>query len=158
MPIRRIELGKYRGTVHNLEVEGHSSYVGSFVAHNSAGVNLPARTVIISSYERFESGHGRYPISVLEYKQFCLPHNASVTLHDGSVAPIGNLVKHHTKSMVLSVSNPHGMVEQPVTERFERSADELVEISTDIGRELAITRSEERRVGKECRSRWSPYH
>ena len=23
---------------------------------------------------------------------------------------------------------------------------------------LAITRSEERRVGKECRSRWSPYH
>jgi len=24
--------------------------------------------------------------------------------------------------------------------------------------ELAATRSEERRVGKECRSRWSPYH
>src|SRR2546430_3606359 len=24
--------------------------------------------------------------------------------------------------------------------------------------ELALTRSEERRVGKECRSRWSPYH
>ena len=23
---------------------------------------------------------------------------------------------------------------------------------------LAYTRSEERRVGKECRSRWSPYH
>ena len=23
---------------------------------------------------------------------------------------------------------------------------------------LAIIRSEERRVGKECRSRWSPYH
>ena len=25
-------------------------------------------------------------------------------------------------------------------------------------RELQLTRSEERRVGKECRSRWSPYH
>ena len=24
--------------------------------------------------------------------------------------------------------------------------------------ELTATRSEERRVGKECRSRWSPYH
>ena len=23
---------------------------------------------------------------------------------------------------------------------------------------ILITRSEERRVGKECRSRWSPYH
>ena len=26
------------------------------------------------------------------------------------------------------------------------------------GANLVITRSEERRVGKECRSRWSPYH
>ena len=26
------------------------------------------------------------------------------------------------------------------------------------GNEKAKTRSEERRVGKECRSRWSPYH
>ena len=24
--------------------------------------------------------------------------------------------------------------------------------------DLELTRSEERRVGKECRSRWSPYH
>lgn len=37
----------------------------------AAGVNLPARTVIISSYERYELGYGRYPISVLEYKQLC---------------------------------------------------------------------------------------
>ncbi len=36
----------------------------------AAGVNLPARTVVISSYERYKSGYGRYPISVLEYKQF----------------------------------------------------------------------------------------
>src|SRR3712207_5121846 len=27
-----------------------------------------------------------------------------------------------------------------------------------VGNEGVITRSEERRVGKECRSRWSPYH
>ena len=28
-----------------------------------------------------------------------------------------------------------------------------------VGRpEVILTRSEERRVGKECRSRWSPYH
>ena len=26
------------------------------------------------------------------------------------------------------------------------------------GHEVSILRSEERRVGKECRSRWSPYH
>ena len=27
-----------------------------------------------------------------------------------------------------------------------------------VQEELASDRSEERRVGKECRSRWSPYH
>ncbi len=34
----------------------------------------------------------------------------------------------------------------------ERTADEVYEIK---GQKI---RSEERRVGKECRSRWSPYH
>jgi helicase len=33
------------------------------------GVNLPARTVIVHDYRRFEAGYGYYPISVLEYKQ-----------------------------------------------------------------------------------------
>jgi len=33
------------------------------------GVNLPARTVIIHDYRRYEPGYGYYPISVLEYKQ-----------------------------------------------------------------------------------------
>ena len=36
---------------------------------------------------------------------------------------------------------------------YEKSAKELYKI-----RQLATRRSEERRVGKECRSRWSPYH
>src|SRR5256885_11982313 len=31
-------------------------------------------------------------------------------------------------------------------------------IARGLGRFLARFRSEERRVGKECRSRWSPYH
>jgi len=35
----------------------------------AAGVNLPARTVVIGSYRRFVPGYGMYPISVLEYKQ-----------------------------------------------------------------------------------------
>jgi helicase len=33
------------------------------------GVNLPARTVVIHDYRRYEPGYGFYPISVLEYKQ-----------------------------------------------------------------------------------------
>ena len=33
------------------------------------GVNLPARTVVVQDYRRYEPGYGFYPISVLEYKQ-----------------------------------------------------------------------------------------
>ncbi|MBS7618845.1 DEAD/DEAH box helicase, partial [Candidatus Bathyarchaeota archaeon] len=35
----------------------------------AAGVNLPARRVTLTSYERYEPGYGRSPISVMEYKQ-----------------------------------------------------------------------------------------
>ena len=34
----------------------------------------------------------------------------------------------------------------------------LLLISIIIFSDLVVYRSEERRVGKECRSRWSPYH
>src|SRR2546427_3803380 len=36
------------------------------------------------------------------------------------------------------------------------AAQARTDLATD--RQAAATRSEERRVGKECRSRWSPYH
>ena len=49
--------------------------------------------------------------------------------------------------------------------RGRRGLDILNKIQTEYGIEIyntnserALTRSEERRVGKECRSRWSPYH
>ena len=32
------------------------------------------------------------------------------------------------------------------------------EVTVSVGSVAHLTRSEERRVGKECRSRWSPYH
>ena len=41
----------------------------------------------------------------------------------------------------------------------EIQAGEMVEFASGVkGIALNLERSEERRVGKECRSRWSPYH
>ena len=39
-----------------------------------------------------------------------------------------------------------------------RSAGWLMTMATMISHAYVSSRSEERRVGKECRSRWSPYH
>ena len=44
------------------------------------------------------------------------------------------------------------LVESMLT--IKRKADPIVAVDYS----LHLTRSEERRVGKECRSRWSPYH
>ena len=43
---------------------------------------------------------------------------------------------------------------------LERVRDTPISETAIIGSAVgaALTRSEERRVGKECRSRWSPYH
>ena len=36
--------------------------------------------------------------------------------------------------------------------------EEVEELSKEQNTKAKLSRSEERRVGKECRSRWSPYH
>src|SRR2546430_3656644 len=41
---------------------------------------------------------------------------------------------------------------------FDRALDDLTRGSRLDSTNYGIWRSEERRVGKECRSRWSPYH
>src|SRR3712207_7069104 len=44
------------------------------------------------------------------------------------------------------------------TEPLEKQDLQLADLVANEGRALVLARSEERRVGKECRSRWSPYH
>ena len=48
----------------------------------------------------------------------------------------------------------HPLPDHPVVSRQQW----LAERKQLLAREKELTRSEERRVGKECRSRWSPYH
>src|SRR3712207_8947133 len=53
-----------------------------------------------------------------------------------------------------------GVVERPSVVQLERAVERVRALDAfqlDHLRALA-RRSEERRVGKECRSRWSPYH
>ena len=49
-----------------------------------------------------------------------------------------------------------------IFQHFQIQADKIAKESSVLiypgGRWMHQSRSEERRVGKECRSRWSPYH
>ena len=56
---------------------------------------------------------------------------------------------------VLSESNP---TTSSSTAKGESLSDYLRTVSYYADIIALLTRSEERRVGKECRSRWSPYH
>ena len=56
---------------------------------------------------------------------------------------------------ITEIKNTLEVINSRITEAEEWMSDledKIVEITT------AEQRSEERRVGKECRSRWSPYH
>ena len=45
-----------------------------------------------------------------------------------------------------------------ILEKYEDNPSALKEAGLAYAIEQVAERSEERRVGKECRSRWSPYH
>ena len=52
-----------------------------------------------------------------------------------------------------------GMVRKPGTGHFPDAPSDSPSGLTHTGKQISeAPRSEERRVGKECRSRWSPYH
>ena len=43
-------------------------------------------------------------------------------------------------------------------QKMQKQMEETTKTLEDKVYESSVGRSEERRVGKECRSRWSPYH
>ncbi len=61
-------------------------------------------------------------------------------------------------------SSDLGTITNEISQKYLTSIEEVDAISKNVVSlqsqmlEYLIDRSEERRVGKECRSRWSPYH
>ena len=68
---------------------------------------------------------------------------------------IQKLLERNVKSVRLGVTGGGcAGFEYVFAEDHLREGDEVI----DYGKFSFLIRSEERRVGKECRSRWSPYH
>ncbi|MEA2090139.1 MAG: LAGLIDADG family homing endonuclease, partial [Thermoproteota archaeon] len=104
------------------------------------GVNLPARTVVIHDYRRYEPELGYYPIPVLEYKQMCLPYNAKILLANGNYAKIGEIAEGK-KSVKLTTLNKRTRQLQPgtVVRRSKRLAKKIVEIKVQHGEQIRVT-------------------
>ena len=71
------------------------------------------------------------------------------------------MMKHFFEGMICGLLNGFfgsggGVAAVPIIEHEQRLIQP--ELSPADSMKHAHARSEERRVGKECRSRWSPYH
>ena len=60
--------------------------------------------------------------------------------------------------LVARIGKPHGIRGEVTVELFTDAPEERFSRGEVLHIDGFTTRSEERRVGKECRSRWSPYH
>ena len=84
------------------------------------------------------------------------PGVAVVRMTDGTLA-VGDSLRFHGHTTdftasIVSMEVNHQKVPQA------KVGDEVAIQVTERTRQHDQVRSEERRVGKECRSRWSPYH
>ena len=70
---------------------------------------------------------------------------ATVSLSFLSQLPTVLMFTRYSPIFLTSLTNTLGMTMPPL-------------IAFNLANAVPLCRSEERRVGKECRSRWSPYH
>ena len=74
-----------------------------------------------------------------------------------AIADLGSAVNgKKIQFMVADHQNKPDIAASKAREWFDQQGVDMLIGGTNSGTSLA--RSEERRVGKECRSRWSPYH
>src|SRR5256885_16239546 len=68
------------------------------------------------------------------------------------------LIGEHARLYGARLAGREARVSEPAATTLDAVVAELVEATARLPEGRIDLRSEERRVGKECRSRWSPYH
>ena len=117
---------------------------------------LPSESELMQEYG-FSKDTIRKALSLLEMDGYIqkqqeqtsivLEHNLSTPQQLSEIKTVGELnrpLTHQVKTTLTSLYIVQG-------------EEELMQLF-NVNDQIDTTRSEERRVGKECRSRWSPYH
>ena len=103
----------------------------------------------VSAVARFQGGHNAGHTLVIKGKKTVLHLIPSGILREDALCLIGNGVVLSPAALMTEIAE----LEANGVEVRSR-----VKISPATPLIMPAERSEERRVGKECRSRWSPYH
>src|SRR2546429_282183 len=144
---------------------GHFAGEGLDVQVETAGRGVTTTGALIDGHAEIALGGIMRSLDVADRGGPSLPHFAAVNQRNGffllSREPrpgfawadvVGKTIVSFAEAptpwqCMLTVPRKHGV--DPATVRIERTLPLL---------EALAARSEERRVGEECRSRWSPYH
>ena len=109
--------------------------------------------IAVSGYAQVQSGN---IFGKVQAKDGSMLPGVTVTL-TGIGAP-QTFVTDSTGSFRFLNLSPGSYAVKSELAGFGTSVRNGVVVSLGSNAEVDVTRSEERRVGKECRSRWSPYH
>ena len=94
-------------------------------------------------------GNGTIPQSVVDERR------------EAFLAAQGTLEQARAALELAELDLEYSEIRAPMAGRIDRTLIDpgnLVTANQTVLTTIVTTRSEERRVGKECRSRWSPYH
>ena len=96
--------------------------------------------------------------------EVCMENKGGKSSKDNNIAIVGIIVSDSTAADALNAilhefrDSVVGRLGVPYRERGINVISIIIDATNDKINSLCSSRSEERRVGKECRSRWSPYH
>src|SRR6266571_9379335 len=101
-----------------------------------------------------------YPLSLLKYflRQMMLQfgaHGACIAVFDESIGQMQ--IQAHIRLSSTQVPAPTIPIRRP-NHNSHDVRQQSPRVTINLLHDTSSYRSEERRVGKECRSRWSPYH
>ena len=125
------------------------------IAHFFYNIKLFFIARLISQLTRFFTGIEIHPGATIG-KRLMIDHGMGIVI--GETAVIGNdCVIYH--QVTLGGTGKEKLKRHPtIGNNVLIGAGAKLLGPINIGDNVKIGRSEERRVGKECRSRWSPYH
>ena len=119
------------------------------INHALLKLNIPVLPRFLSQVARFLTGIEIHPAAKIG-RGFFIDHGMGVVI--GETAEIGGNVLLYQGVTLGGTGKEKGKRHPTLGNNV------VVGAGTKILGAITIGRSEERRVGKECRSRWSPYH